>query len=351
MEMIIDCDVHHARKNSLELPEYLPEPWRSEVLKYGERKLAAGILQQEGGMRWDAAPPEGGSAGSSVEHMQRQLLDRYNIRYAILTGTGHHITGVPDPDYAAAICSAHNDYTIDQWLSKDKRLKSVIWAAHQDPLLAAREIERLGDHPDMVMAWFSSTSRIPFGQRYYYPIYEAAERKGLPIGIHPGQAHAMMAQYASTAAGVAKTYLEWHTCVPQAYMAHLVSLIYEGVFELFPKLKFVFVEGGFSWLPHLLWRMDSHFKGLRQQAPMLRRLPSEYVADHLRLTTQPMDEPKKEEQLLQLFDMFDAENILMYASDYPHWDFEEPSVLPRKLSETARRKIEHDNAAALFGLV
>jgi Predicted metal-dependent hydrolase of the TIM-barrel fold len=347
--MIIDCDVHHNRRSSADIIEYLPEPWRTEVLKYGERALGSGIVQQDGGMRWDASPPVG-PAGSDPAFMRTQLLDKYNYRYAILTGTGHHITGIPDPDYAQAICSAWNDHTIDHWLTKDKRFKFAIWVAHQDPHLAAREIDRLGDHPDAVAVWFSATARIPFGNRFYDPIYEAAQRKGLPIGIHPGQGGAMLAQASATAAGMARTYLEWHVCVPQMYMANLTSLILEGVFERFPRLRFFLVEGGFAWLPHLMWRMDAHYKGLRQQAPYLKRLPSEYLADHVRLTTQPLEEPKKEEHLLQIFDMIDAENILMFASDYPHWDFDEPSVLPRKLSAAAKQKIYHDNAAAFFNL-
>jgi predicted TIM-barrel fold metal-dependent hydrolase len=124
----------------------------------------------------------------------------------------------------------------------------------------------------------------------------------------------------------------------------------EGVFEKFPALRFLFIEGGFDWLPHLMWRMDERYIGLRQQAPWLKRLPSEYVADHVRFTTQPMSAAKKEEHLLQIFDMMDAENILMFASDYPHWDFDEPSILPKKLSETAKKKILHDNAAQFFNL-
>ncbi|SDJ01911.1 amidohydrolase family protein [Paenibacillus naphthalenovorans] len=347
--MIIDCDVHHARRKEVDLAPYLPEPWRSELLKYGERKMDSGILN-EGGFRWDSIPPNGGPAGSDPDFLREQLLDKYNYSYALLTGSGYHISAIPDPDYAQAICSAYNDHSIEHWLPKDKRFKGVIMVAPQDPHLAAREIERLGDHPDMVMVAMSSTSRIPFGNRFYYPIYEAAQRKGLPIGVHTGQSNAMFAQASPTPAGVARNYLEWHSCVPQIYMGHLASIILEGVFERFPRLKFVLIEGGFDWLPHLMWRMDGRFKGLRQQAPWLKRLPSEYIADHVRLTTQPWPDPKKEEHMLHIFDMMDAENILMFASDYPHWDFDEPSVLPKKLSETARKKILHDNAAEFFNL-
>ena len=347
--MIIDCDVHHARRSPEELVKYLDEPWKSEFMKYGERKVESGTIN-EGGFRWDSYPPSGGLPGSDPALMKEQLLDKYNYTYAILTGSGYHVNAIPDPDYAHALCKAYNDHLIEEWLPKDKRFKGVILVAHQDPHLAAREIERLAGHPDLVMVTFTSTARIPFGNRFYYPIYEAAERHGLPIGIHTGQSNAMFMQASPTPAGVARSYLEWHCCVPQIYMAHLVSIILEGVFERFPRLKFVLIEGGFDWLPHLMWRMDGRYKGLRQQAPWLKRLPSEYIRDHVRLTTQPWPDPDKEEDMLKVFELMDAENILMFASDYPHWDFDEPSVLPKKLSETARRKILHDNAAQFFNL-
>lgn len=349
--MIIDCDVHHTVNSGKDLIPYLPEPWKSEVAKHGLRTITSGIMEWDGGMRMDSVPPNGGLPGTDPEFMNEQLLDKYGYSYAILTGGPlYQITGMPDSDYAAAMCSAFNDFTVENWLPKDKRYKSVIWVPHQDPEAAAREIDRLGDHPDMVMVWFSALSRIPFGNRFYHPIYEAAERKGLPIGVHTGYPGAMFAQASPTAAGIARTYLEWHCCAPQTYMAHLVSLIMEGVFVKYPNLKFLLVEGGFDWLPSLMWRMNERYKGLRQQAPWLKRLPSEYVFDHVRFTTQPMSEPLKKEHLLQLFDMMDAENMLMFASDYPHWDFDEPSILPNQLSETAKRKILYENAAQFFNL-
>lgn len=348
--MVIDCDVHHTRKTKEELLPYLKEPWKSEVVKYGFRHLSAGIISQDGGNRRDIKPPDGGPAGSDPHHMKEDLLDKYDYSYAILTGTGHHITGIPDADYASAMVSAWNDHTIEHWLPVDKRYKMALWVAHQDPQQAAREIDRLGDHPDVVSVWFSSTSAMPFGNRFFHPIYEAAQRHNLPIGIHPGNAGGMMAQPAATAAGMARTYLEWHTGVSQTYMAQLTNIILEGTFERFPRLRFYLVEGGFAWLPHLMWRMDAHYKGLRQQAPWLTKLPSEYIADHVRFTTQPLEEPQKHEQLLQIFDMIDAENTLMFSSDYPHWDADDPTYVLRKLPESLQQKVLHDNAADFFGL-
>jgi len=346
---LIDADVHHAWRSDEDLIERLREPYKSEVAQYGQRQLKSGIRFEEGGMRWDTKPPGGGGAGSDPDHMKEQLLDRYGIRCAFLSGQTGPIAGIPDPDYAAAMCAAFNNLTVEKWLPHDVRFVSGIHVPLQDPQLAVREIERLAGHPQMVaVQFFATANRIPFGQRYYWPIYEACERVGLPIHVHPSTT-AVIANAASGPAGMVTTYLESHTILPTFYMAQVASLIFEGVFEKFPQLKIGLMEGGFTWAPHLLWRMDKEFKGLRQQAPYLKRLPSAYVREHVRFGTQPIEEPDKAEHLVQIMDML-GEDALMWTSDYPHWDFDEPTAIPHCLNETARRKILHDNAAMFFNL-
>ncbi len=349
--MIIDCDVHHNQRNKDDWLNYLREPYKSEVARYGLRQLASGIRYEEGGNRWDLVPPSGLSPGGDPDFVREQLLDRYGTRFALLSGYTGPVAGMPDPDYVHAVCQAFNDFSLDVWCRADERFKIGLQVpATQDPQLAAREIERLGEHPGVIAVCIAGTaSRIPFGQRYYWPLYEAAERYNLPLHFHPSTT-SVLAGLGTTPAGMANTYLEMHTCLPQFYMAYLASFIFEGVFERFPGLRVAFVEGGVTWLPHLLWRMDKEFKALRQQAPYLKRLPSEYIKDHVRLTTQPIEEPKKAEHLVQLFNMIDGDEVLMYASDYPHFDFDEPTALPRQLGETTLRRILHDNACAFFNL-
>lgn len=348
--MIIDCDVHHCLESNEELLPFIPEPYRSEVAEYGLRQLASGIRYEHGGHRRDLKVESGGPTLNSPEYMRKKLLDPYGMRYVILTGQTGPVAGMPDPDYQAAICRAWNDYTISKWLPSDERFRMGIQLPVADPLLAAAEIERLGDHPGVVCALIAGTaSRIPFGQRFYWPIYEAAERKNLTIHFHPSTT-SVIANLGSTAAGMASSYLESHACLPQFYQAYVASFIFEGVFEKFPGLRVALIEGGVSWLVHLMWRMDKEFKALRRQAPFLKRLPSEYVRDHVRLGTQPMEEPKKKEHMLQIFDMIDAEHTLMYASDYPHFDFDEPVVLPKGISDDTRQRILHDNACEFFNL-
>ena len=132
-------------------------------------------------------------------------------------------------------------------------------------------------------------------------------------------------------------------------MAQLTSIIAEGVFAKYPSLKWVFIEGGVAWLPQLMWRMDKNYKALRADAPWVKRLPSEYIHDHCYFTTQPIEEPPNPEWLIQIFDMIGAQDMLLYASDYPHWDFDALRVINR-LPTSYRQKIFHDNAAQLFGL-
>ena len=341
--MLVDCDIHHASPNKEEWLQYLDEPYRTEFARNGPRSLLSGIRYEDGGSRWDAS-------AAKPEHVVEQLLNKYGHRFALLTGNNGSVAGNPDPDYAAAVCKAYNDFTIEKWLPVDDRFVMSMMVPMQDPQLAVREIERLAGHPRIVsIEFWAAAERIPFGSRFYWPIYEAAQRHNLPIHVHPSTINTIAAP-ATSAAGNVTNYLQAHTSLPQFYQAHTISLVLEGVFEVFPGLKIALIEGGFAWAPHVLWRMDKEYKGLRQQAPRLRRLPSEYVRDHVRFGTQPIEEPKKVSHLEQIIDMLGGPEMLLFCTDFPHWDFDEPSVLPKRLGEGAIRKILHDNAVEFFNL-
>ena len=80
----------------------------------------------------------------------------------------------------------------------------------------------------------------------------------------------------------------------------MTTLVFEGVFERFPKLKVVLIEGGFTWVPSHCWRMDKHWERMRKEVPHLKRPPSEYVREHFWYTTQPVEEPENPEHLADL---------------------------------------------------
>ncbi len=346
---LIDADVHNASESSEYLP-FLSKYWQEWVKMHGAGPAANHYKSPVGVLRADARPPGGGAPGSDPQHLIDHHLDRYGIDYAVLTGSG--ILGIsltPDPDYGNAIASAYNDLLIEKWLKFSPRFKGSLLINHSDPPAAAQEIDRLGSHPGIVQTIMASGSTRLFGQRFYHPIYEAAERHGLPVAVHPGTEGAGISG-APTPSGFPTRYMEWHNILPTNYMAHVNSLVCEGVFEKFPKLKFVAVEGGVAWLPHLMWRMDKNYKALRATTPWLKRLPSEYIKEHVRLTTQPIEEPEDHRHLLQIFEMIDAGRTLMFSSDYPHWDFDNPKMALPPLPKELKPRIMADNAAELYGL-
>jgi predicted TIM-barrel fold metal-dependent hydrolase len=195
----------------------------------------------------------------------------------------------------------------------------------------------------------ASGARLSFGNRFYHPIYAAAEEMGLPMAIHPGTEGSGTA-YPATPSGHPTRYMEWHNILPINFMAHLNSIICEGVFEKFPKLKFVLIEGGIAWLPHLMWRMDKNFKALRATTPWLKKLPSEYIVEHCRLTTQPIEEPKNPQHIVQIFEMIEAHKTVMFSSDYPHWDTDSPKMSLPPLGRELKARVLAGTAAELYGL-
>ncbi|MBC8141777.1 MAG: amidohydrolase, partial [Armatimonadetes bacterium] len=174
------------------------------------------------------------------------------------------------------------------------------------------------------------------------------EELGLPFALHPGAEGALRS---STPVGRPSNYFEWHTGIPLTYQSHLISMVTEGAFEQFPGLKFVLVEAGFGWLAHTMWRLDKNFKALRSLTPWLKKAPSEYILNQVRITTQPMEEPETPEQLLQMLQMIHADRTVCFASDFPHWDFDDPRrVFPKAMSAELKRRIFYDNAAELYHL-
>lgn len=343
---IIDADVHPGPKQIDEIRAFMKPPFK-ERYSGGGRGFFGNPVH---GARLDSKPPNGGGPGSDPEFLRQQLVDEYGIGHAILLPRAF-CNLHPDPDFGTAIAAAFNDWLADTWLGRynaDGCFKGSITVAHQDPPAAAREIERWAGHPHFVQVMMDSGARAPYGQRQYYPIYEACERHGYPLAIHPGTDG--MGVNIQPSPGYPTHYIEWHTCLSLGFQAHLVSFLTEGVFERFPSFKVVLVEGGVAWLPALLWRLNAEWRALRMEVPWMKRRPDQYLLDHLRLTSQPLERPDNDEDLLRVFEMMDAEQILMFSSDYPHWDFDCPRTAFPKLPDDMRRRIFEQNARELYGL-
>ncbi|MGH2352568.1 MAG: amidohydrolase family protein [Chloroflexota bacterium] len=346
---LFDVDLHTSFRRAQDLLPYLPERYRRRFRDSGVGDSPATYLSGAGGNREDAAAPDGSPAGTNAAFVAEQLLDPYDIEWAICTGNGILGLGtIPDADYAAALACAHNDWTVNDWLPREPRFLGALVIAQQDPLQAAAEIERIGSHPRIVEVVMSSGNVAPFGQRRYDPIYAAAERLGLPVAIHPGTEGRGITT-PPTSAGYPARRLEWHTNLTLNYMAHATSLICEGVFARFPDLKVILLEGGVSWVPPLLWRLDREWHLLRPEVPHLSEPPSAYFWRHIRLSSQPIEEPPHAEHLLQAWELAGAEHIVMFSSDYPHWDSDDPyAAFPARMPQHWKRRIYRENARELF---
>ena len=346
---IVDADIHPVL-NAGRVAEFLPEPWRARYAGGNRGPGNLGYWNPNGVMRSDTALPDGARIETSPENLGRHFLDAYGIAYGILNPARALQIGLsPEPDFAAAVVSAQNDAVVHDWLPADPRLRASLVVSPADPELAAREIHRLGDHPGFVQVLMPSGARMPYGQRFYHPIYAAAVAHHLPVAIHPGS-EGVGISGPPTAAGYPTSYFEWHTGLVGSYMAHLISLVAEGAFVKFPGLKFVLIEGGVSWLPALLWRFDKNWKALRQTTPWLDRPPSESITEHVFLTTQPLEEPDRPEHFEAILGMFDAGRMLMFSTDFPHWDGDTPDFAARAIPPALRPRVMSRTACELYRL-
>jgi uncharacterized protein len=131
-------------------------------------------------------------------------------------------------------------------------------------------------------------------------------------------------------------------------MGHVASVIAHGVFERHPSMRFVLIECGVAWLPALLWRLDADYKALRKETPWLKRLPSEYAREHIRLSTQPFEQPSETRHLHAVLEAMHGREVLLFASDYPHWDFDDPTTI--EVPESWKDDVFDGNARSLYGL-
>src|SRR5262245_2080722 len=197
-EGVVDCDVHPYFKNGLhDLTEYMSKSWQRR-LGIGQdsawtKTFAASqyvlpldylYINTAGATRGDSSP-DGAMPGSDPEFMARQLLDGHGISRAVLIAG--HLFGIgafPDPDVASTVAAAYNDWMQERWLEFDPRYRGALVIGPQDPEAAVKEIERVAGRPGIVGVYMPLHD-IAMGERFYYPIYEAAQRHGLPIISHP----------------------------------------------------------------------------------------------------------------------------------------------------------------------
>jgi uncharacterized protein len=295
------------------------------------------------GFRLDSWPA-GGFPGSDLQMVRDQLLDEYGVDHGVLIPLQGQSWGAEQPHFAAGLCRALNDWLVEEWLDPEPRLRSSIAVPIESPDLAAAEIARRADDPRFVQVLLSTGGESGYGNRRYWPIYRAAVEAGRPVAAHTGG----LEQHRG--AGWPSFYLEEHVWNGNTMAALLISMLCEGVFDEFPDLQLICVEGGIAWAGPLMWALDAGWAQLREDVPHLRRPPSEYVREHVWFTTQPIEEPADPRDLSVALDLIGMDERIMFASDYPHWDFDSPRQAPKLFPAGLRRGIMGANACRLYGL-
>jgi predicted TIM-barrel fold metal-dependent hydrolase len=336
---LVDSDVHAEVANAEVLFPYLPEHWVEHIrLSRFKGPTDTAYPPRAPTTARPGTRPPNSVAGSDVARVQ-EGLDEAGADLAILN-CAYAIDSIHHPDAAVALASAVNDWLIAEWLDRDPRFRASLVVPSQLPELAAREIERVGDHPGFVQVFLPVRAQHPYGSRLFRPMWEALVRRNLVAGLHFGGAPGNP----PTPSGWPSYYFEEYAGMAQVFASQLTSLISEGVFDLWPTARVTLIESGFTWLPAHLWRLDKEWRNLRRTIPWVKQPPSAYVRQHVRLTIQPVDAPPSPTQLLDVIEQVGSEDLLLYASDYPHAHDSDPREVLRDLPPDLARKIASENA-------
>jgi predicted TIM-barrel fold metal-dependent hydrolase len=342
IEGAIDCDVHPAPPGVRDLLPYLDAFWRDQIVNRHIDQLAFTLTSYPPGSPFAARPdwrPASGPPAGDLDRIRRELLDPFQLRYAVCNVL-HGAIALFNEDMAAALCSAVNDWTAHELLDREPRLRAAILVPPQNPELAVGEIERVAHDRRFVQVLLLAMGETPLGRRLHWPIYAAAEKHELAVAIHAGSSYRMAPTYSGWPSHRVEDYVAQST----AFEAQLLSLVAEGVFQKFPDLKAVLSEAGFAWLPNWFWRTGKTWRGVRPEVPWVDRAPAAIVADRVRFTLQPVDAPAKDPAVLRrTLEHIGSDRLLLFSTDYPHWHFEGEDALPDGLGGDTLRRMLIDN--------
>jgi uncharacterized protein len=287
--------------------------------------------------------------GTECHHfteLARRSMDAMGLDYQVVFPTPMLLLGMhPQDDIEAAVGRAYNRWLIERILPQDERIKGLLYLPFNTPRACIDIVKDFGDAKGVIGFTICATRNKPVHHDTYMALYSLIEETGKPLAFHSGF------HWGDPSFMQLNRFISMHALSFVHYnLIHLTNWVINGLPERFPKLKVVWVESGLAWVPFIMQRLDHEFMMRVCEAPMLKRLPSEYIRE-MYFTSQPLE--KSNLQLLEAtFAAMRAETQLLFASDWPHWDFDPPSAITSIpfLSDQAKRNILGLNAARVFNL-
>jgi predicted TIM-barrel fold metal-dependent hydrolase len=356
--LIVDVDAHHYENECMDdiLP-YVENEVIRQLAVAGRAKGRGSLVpsgaigfQDMGGRitRYPLRSSEKTEKGKMRDvQLGHRWMDAMSVDYSCLFPTLMLSIGLhPDPDMEVELCWAYNRWLTERALPEsDGRFYSMLSLPLSEPDAAMRQIETFAGRKGVSGFMITSVRGLPVHHNRYMKVYRALEERGLPLSFHSA---------INPTEPVFKTLNRFASVhglgFPFYNILHVTNWVTNGMGERFPKLPVIWIEGGLAWVPFLMQRLDHEFMLRPSEYPLLKKKPSDYMRD-MYYASQPMENVDSA-ALECTLRMINADTQLLYASDYPHWDFDLPSSiwdLPF-LSEKAKHNILGGNAARLFKL-
>jgi predicted TIM-barrel fold metal-dependent hydrolase len=357
--LIVDVDAHHYE--SEHMSEILPF-MENEVLKQlamsARSKGGRGSIMpqnvgyQDMGGRVTRYPLRSSEKTEGKFHRDVQLghrwMDAMSVDYSCMFPTGMLSIGLhPQKEMEAELCWAYNRWLTEKVLPEsDGRFFSMLCLPFSDPEASYRNVVEFGGRKG-VGGFMVTTVRPKIGvqENAYMKTYRAIEERGLVLSFHSGPS------WGDHTFQSCNRFLTAHALGFSWYnILHCSNWVINGMCERFPKLPIIWIEAGLAWIPFVMQKLDHEYMLRPSEAPLLKKKPSDYMRD-MYYSTQPM-EIQDEDALQTTFRMMNAETQLLFATDYPHWDFDAPVTIWDRpwLSEKAKHNILGGTAARLFKL-
>jgi 2,3-dihydroxybenzoate decarboxylase len=262
-------------------------------------------------------------------------MDSAGIEISVLSVSGPGVQGEKDVAKAVRIARTSNEFLAKKVASNTKRYRGFAHIALQDGKEAANELARCVKDYGFCGALINGG---PLGlyldDASINPFWEKAEELGVPVYLHPADAHVPFATLAGYPVLARPT---WGWGIETG--SHALRILFGGEFERFPKSKLILGHLG-ETLPYLLWRIDS--RALTFQAVKMSKAPSQFIRDNIVVTNSGM---YSREPLRCAIDALGIGNV-MFSADYPFEDivFAGQHADGVEISAQERQAICWDNA-------